>query len=136
MREARQTGSGGNGGTPREHSRSVRGREGEERAAAYLEAQGMTVIARNVRTRRGEVDLVALEGEVIVFAEVKTWSVYAAESLDRGIDARKQRRIIETAKYFLSINRKYSCMTVRFDVIFITGGEIIHYPSAFTENLW
>jgi putative endonuclease len=101
----------------------------------YLEAQGMAVIARNVRSRVGEVDLVALEGETIVFVEVKAWSVYTIESLDWGINAKKQKRIIETAKYFLAIHRKYRSMAVRFDVIFINDHELTHFPSAFMENV-
>jgi putative endonuclease len=116
-------------------SRKAAGKQGEDRAAAWLEAQGMAVIARNVRSRTGEIDLVALEGETIIFIEVKTWSVYTVDSLDWGINARKQQRIIETAKYFLSSNRKYSSMAVRFDVIFIKQGEVTHFPSAFMENL-
>jgi putative endonuclease len=110
-----------------------RGRKGEARAAAFLEDAGMRIIARNVRSRVGEIDLIALDGETIVFIEVKTWSVYPFEELYYGIDEKKQRRIIETAKYFLFSHRKYSGMAVRFDVIFIGPERITHLVSAFME---
>jgi putative endonuclease len=48
------------------------GRLGETLAAAHLEGLGFAILARNVRTRRGEIDLVAFDGETLVFAEVKT----------------------------------------------------------------
>jgi putative endonuclease len=116
-------------------NRSGIGREGETRAAEALEKAGLVVIARNIRSRRGEIDLVALDGEVIVFIEVKTWSAYGLEELEYGIDEKKQRRIIETAKYFLSSHRQYNSMTVRFDVVFIGPETITHLASAFMERV-
>jgi putative endonuclease len=110
------------------------GREGEVRAAAALEEKGMSIIARNVRYRSGEIDLVALDGEVIVFVEVKAWSIYGIEDLQTGIDKKKRCRIIETAKYFLASHREYNCMAIRFDVIFIAPEAITHLISAFTEQ--
>lgn len=112
---------------------SKKGREGEDRAAAFLEAAGMNIIARNVRSQRGEIDLIALDGEVIVFVEVKTWSALGIEELQYGIDGKKQCRIIETAKYFLSSHREYNGMAVRFDVVFIGPEAITHLVSAFME---
>jgi putative endonuclease len=112
-----------------------RGREGEERAAAALEAAGMRILAKNVRSRWGEVDIVALDGETLVFVEVKAWSTYGIEELQYGIDLKKQRRIIETAKYFLSINREYNGKAVRFDVVFVGKETVTHLASAFTERV-
>jgi putative endonuclease len=109
------------------------GRDGEDRAAEVLEKAGMRIIARNFRSRRGEIDLIALDKETIVFIEVKTWTSYSIDDLQYAVDEKKQRRIIETAKYFLSENRKYNCMAVRFDVIFIGPQDITHLASAFME---
>jgi putative endonuclease len=53
-------------------ARHTRGRQGEELAARHFEALGFEVLARNHRTRYGELDLVAYDGETLVFAEVKT----------------------------------------------------------------
>ena len=111
------------------------GREGEEQAALFLEEKNMQIISRNFRHRGGEVDIIALDGETLVFIEVKSWSVYGIDALEHGLDKKKQHRIIETAKYFLSVNRKYRYMAVRFDVIFITPHGITHLASAFMERV-
>ena len=111
------------------------GREGEDKAALFLCEKGMQLVARNFRHRGGEVDIIAMEGETLVFVEVKNWSFYGIEALEHGLDEKKQRRIIETAKYFLAVNRKYRYMAVRFDVIFITPQGITHLASAFTERV-
>jgi len=109
------------------------GKEGEERAAKALEAAGMEIIERNYRSKFGEIDIIALEGETIVFVEVKNWSVFGIQDLGFSINTRKQQKIIKTAKFFLLENRKYSNMTIRFDVVFIDNNSIRHLASAFTE---
>jgi putative endonuclease len=116
-------------------SKSARGREGENRAAAVLEAKGMKILARNFRSRFGEIDIIALENDVIVFVEVKTWDHYGLEDLRLGINEKKQCRIIETAKYFLLEHRKYNGMSIRFDVVFISPHDITHLASAFMERV-
>jgi putative endonuclease len=110
------------------------GRAGEEKAAAVLEKSGMSIIARNVRSRTGEIDLVALDGDIMVFVEVKAWAAYGFGELRLGIDKKKQRRIIETAKFFLAAHREYNCMAVRFDVVFIGPETATHLISAFMEQ--
>ena len=111
------------------------GKDGEDKAAAFLEEKGLRILGRNIRYRTGEVDLVALDGDTLVFVEVKTWSVFTEDSLQHGISLKKQRRIIETAKYFLTVHREYNCMAVRFDVILICSDRIIHLDSAFMEDI-
>lgn len=53
-------------------AKDVLGRRGEELAAGYLEAQGMRIVDRNWRCSEGEIDIVALDGDTLVIAEVKT----------------------------------------------------------------
>jgi putative endonuclease len=113
-----------------------KGRAGEAAAALFLEGKGMQILERNFRCRRGEVDIIAREGETLIFAEVKTWSAYGIEALEYALDAKKQHKIIETSKYFLSLHRKYRYMAVRFDVLFISPQGITHLASAFTERVW
>ena len=112
-----------------------KGRLGEDEAALFLEKKGMRIITRNFRHRSGEIDIIAADGDTLVFIEVKTWSVYGIEALEQGLDKKKQHRIIETAKYFLSSNRKYRYMAIRFDVVFIAPRGITHLASAFTERV-
>ena len=111
------------------------GKKGEEQAVAALEAAGLEIITKNYRTKTGEIDIIALERETLIFAEVKAWSAFGMEDLRYGINIRKQRKIIKTAKFFLSENRKYSNMAIRFDVIFVSNNSINHLASAFTESV-
>ncbi|MDR1863220.1 MAG: YraN family protein [Treponema sp.] len=112
-----------------------KGRTGEAAAALYLESQGLKILERNFRAQPGEVDLVALDGETLVFVEVKTWSFLGVDALEQGLNERKQRRIIETAKYFLDSHREYRYMAIRFDVVFIAPQGITHLVSAFAERV-
>ena len=112
-----------------------KGKKGEELAARALLNAGMEIVAKNVRSKYGEVDIVAIEKETIVFVEVKSWSAYGLEDLQYGIDTKKQNKIIKTAKYFLSENRKYSNMAIRFDVVFIKNNSVTHLASAFMESV-
>ena len=110
-----------------------KGQTGEDTAALFLENKGMKIICRNYRHCGGEVDIIAQDGETLVFIEVKAWSVYGIEALEQGLNVKKQRRIIETAKYFLTVHREYRYMAIRFDVVFIRPQGITHLASAFME---
>jgi len=111
------------------------GKEGEDRAAKALEEAGMSIVVRNFRGRTGEIDIIALDGETLVFAEVKAWSVFGMESLAHSISQKKRGRIIETAKYFLSTHRQYDLRAIRFDVVFIGKEAVTHLASAFMETV-
>jgi len=111
------------------------GKKGENKAVETLQTAGMSVIARNFRSRQGEIDIIALDGETLVFVEVKAYSQFGLESLAYSISPKKQRRIIETAKYFLSINRQYYGRAIRFDVVFIGNETVSHLASAFMERV-
>jgi putative endonuclease len=117
-------------------SRRAAGQEGESLAAVALERKGIKVFARNIRSKSGEIDLVAMDGDVLVFIEVKSWPAYGLENLAYGINEKKKRRIIETAKYFLLSHREYNYRSIRFDVVFLQPGKsIVHLDSAFMESL-
>ena len=111
------------------------GKEGENKAVEALEAAGMTIIMRNFRSQRGEIDIIALDGEILVFIEVKAWSKLGIENLSYSLSPQKQRRIIETAKYFLLKYRQYNGRAIRFDVLFIGKEAITHLASAFMEHI-
>lgn len=116
-------------------NRTAIGRQGEDQAARFLESLGLRIVARNFRTRRGEVDIIALDGDTLVFTEVKAWSRYGIEDLELAVGSRKIARIVETAKIFLSYHREYNSMAVRFDLVFIGSSGIRHLASAFTERV-
>ncbi len=116
-------------------SKSSIGRRGEDQAVQFLADKGFNVIERNYHSSCGEIDIIGIDADVLVFVEVKAWSSFGVEQLERGINKRKQKRIMETAKYFLSNHRKYMSMAIRFDVVFIGAHGITHFPSAFMEDL-
>jgi putative endonuclease len=117
-------------------SSSARGRKGEEVAAAFLEAEGWSILARNFRWRAGEIDIVASRAGILAFTEVKSWDSLGFEELERAIGADKRRRIVETSKIFLARHREYKDWSVRFDVILVRGGAVVErYPSAFTGDV-
>ena len=116
-------------------SASAAGKKGEEQAACALASAGMEIIAKNYRSKFGEVDIIAVDGETIVFVEVKAWAAFDFDNLRYSLNARKQDKIIKTAKYFLFENRKYSNMAIRFDVVFVQNNQVTHLAAAFTESV-
>ena len=65
-------------------AKDLLGRRGEELAADYLESQGMRIVDRNWRCPEGEIDIVALDGDALVIAEVKTRAVPRLRASVRG----------------------------------------------------
>lgn len=95
------------------------GRRGEDAAAAYLERQGLQVLERNWRNGRGEVDIVAIDGDVLVFCEVKTRTTLAAGTPEEAVSATKQRKLTRLAEAYVSAAGLEPC-SVRFDVISVS----------------
>jgi putative endonuclease len=119
------------------NSRQV-GSSGEDRAAAYLVQQGFTILCRNWRTKRGEIDIIATKNDILVFAEVKTLPSGSVQTLMQELGRKKQKRITETAKWFLLNNRQYSNSIIRFDVLIVDmpGLEpVYHVENAFSESV-
>lgn len=110
------------------------GRQGEEAAARYLQSQGLKILARNLRTPLGEIDLVASHRRNLVFVEVKTRRGMAFGSPAEAVGPRKQRQIVRAAKWYLNDN-PHQGLQPRFDVIaIIVSGDdlrIEHIPGAF-----
>ncbi len=95
------------------------GNAGEERAARFYAERRFEIVARNFRTRRGEIDIVVAKEDLIVFVEVKALPGGEADTLSYELNAAKQRKIIESAKFFLEKHRKYSNSIVRFDAVVV-----------------
>ncbi len=106
---------------------------GEDRALAFLTEKGYTVIERNYRSRRGEIDIIAQDGERIVFVEVKVVGAYPPEDLGRIIGPGKRRKIRETGRVFLHEHPELSERGARCDVIMVVpaGDGIVHLENAF-----
>jgi putative endonuclease len=112
------------------------GQYGEERAALYLEEQGVRILARNYRTRRGELDLIAQDGEIICFVEVRFRAESSFGSPLETVGPKKQKRIAYAATEYLAKHshfaRRFPC---RFDVISIerVPNRIIWIKNAFDQ---
>lgn len=106
------------------------GLSGEARAERYLNQLGMNVIARRYRGADGEIDLVMLDRETIVFVEVKARPASFAGAGLMAVTPAKQRRMTHAAMSFL-LEREWMERLVRFDVVEITRDGILHIPNAF-----
>ncbi len=89
----------------------------EREAARLLRAHGLRVVTRNFSARTGEIDIIALDKRVLVFVEVRARSNRAFTSAAASVDRRKQRKIINTAQYFLALHPRWRDRPCRFDVI-------------------
>ena len=108
-----------------------KGTEYEQAALEYLQRQGVIILERNYRNRRGEIDIIGRDGEYIVFFEVKyrkdSSKGYPAEAVNYG----KQRNICRVADYYRMIHHMGEYSSVRYDVVAICGEEITWYQNAF-----
>lgn len=111
-------------------NRRETGNQYEERAAEYLIAQNYQILERNYRIRSGEIDIIARDGTVLVFIEVKYRKNDESGNPLEAVDIRKQRKIIKVARYYL-YQKKYGDVPCRFDVIGICGSHIEHIKDAF-----
>ncbi|MCZ8512439.1 YraN family protein [Paenibacillus filicis] len=110
---------------------------GEAAAEAHLRKAGFAILSRNWRCRTGEIDIIALDGEVLVFVEVRTRSGTTRFGTPlESVDARKMRQVIETAQVYMHTQRQQD-RQVRFDVVSVetdANGVVLtihHIRSAF-----
>jgi putative endonuclease len=98
-----------------------RGLAAERLAAEYLKANGLEILARNLRCRLGELDLVCLDNDALVIVEVRQRGNTTFGGALSSVTWRKRAKIIRTTQYFLTANLSWRRRAVRFDVLAITG---------------
>lgn len=106
---------------------------GEDLAAAHLQSKGMRIISRNWRTRFGELDIVAKQGETLVFVEVKARRSAAFAGPEIGVFGAKRQKLRTLAETFIATHRP-RFQDCRFDVISIVTGPpavVTHIEDAF-----
>jgi putative endonuclease len=105
--------------------RRLLGQRGEHEAARWLRRQGLRILVRGYRTARGEIDLIAREGDTLVFIEVKTRR--AGEPAE-AVTPEKQQRVALAALHFL---KRYRLLEVRsrFDVVALVWPETSRTPT-------
>jgi putative endonuclease len=122
-------------------TRRATGIKGEEEAARFLARSGYAILDRNVRTRAGEIDLVAREGKTLVFVEVKTRRDVDGDPPQAAVNTRKQNRLGRLAHGYLKLKRIRQA-PCRFDVVSVILNEeggvkaIRHIPNAFSVAPW
>lgn len=113
-----------------------RGRKGEDEACVHLRSKGMTVLERNWRGRRGELDVIATHGDTLVFVEVKTRDRAGLATPADALTAEKRRRLVRAAGEYLSRHDSWD-RPCRFDLVAVTvggdgrGSEVEHIENAF-----
>jgi putative endonuclease len=115
-------------------SRRAQGADGEEIACEYLVLQGLQILERNFRLHRGEIDIVAREGEYLVFCEVKCRQSDACGMPEDALTAEKVRQVRMVAEGYLA-RRGIRNQACRFDVVAIrfsgVRGSLNHIRDAF-----
>jgi len=106
------------------------GAAGEAQAAAWYEANGYQILARNWRCREGEIDLIVTRRRLIVFCEVKTRSTAAFGSPAEAVTHAKRTKLRQLAARWLSENSVRPA-GIRFDVAAILAGELEMIEAAF-----
>lgn len=112
------------------------GRRGEQVATRYLEGKGYRILETNYRWRRAEIDVIARDGDELVFVEVKTRKGRAYGSPEGAVDRRKQDRIAKVAAHYLQ-ERGMEGVDCRFDVLALREAPksgalaVDHFENAF-----
>ncbi len=118
--------------------RALLGRSGEHQAERFLRRKRYRTVARNYRCPMGEIDLIVLDGQTVVFVEVKTRSDADHTDPQDAVNEAKQERIGRCARYFLRQTQSEH-RVCRFDVVAITkmpdrSSRVEHFIEAFTPS--
>ena len=114
-----------------------KGKTGEDIACKYLTEKGYLIIERNYRGKRGEIDIIARDGNVFVFIEVKSWKTIPVSEAGFSMSVEKKRRITKSAEQYIFENRKQiSDFDIRFDFIFIDAerNSVSHSKNIIMES--
>lgn len=108
------------------------GKDAERNAETWLTNQGLQLVQRNLRCRLGEIDLIMTDGHHLVFIEVRHRKHRLYGGAAASVDWRKQRKLVQAARFFLAGNPYWANYPCRFDVIAFEGNnEPLWYRNAF-----
>jgi putative endonuclease len=94
---------------------TTKGALAEQQALTFLQEQGLLLVKQNFRCRNGEIDIIALDKETLVFIEVRLRSHRHYATAGESITKNKQRRIVHCAQYFLMTHPQHQHCNLRFD---------------------
>ncbi len=95
----------------------------EQQAVQWIEKRGVRVLNRNFRRKTGEIDIIAVDGEYLVFIEVRSRAPSRFAVAAATVDRKKQLRLVRTAQLFLQCNTALAHRPCRFDVIAFESGR-------------
>jgi putative endonuclease len=113
------------------NERITLGKKGEELVARSLQQAGFTILEKNYSIKQGEIDIIAIKGEVLAFVEVKLRR-NPLFSLSELIVPSKQRKIVTTALWYISKHNLHD-LVYRFDVALVEGTDT-EYKISYIEN--
>jgi len=120
-----------------ETGRPQQGAAGEDLACGHLQRLGMRVLERNFRCRVGEIDLVARDGDTVVFVEVKERGGASHGAAVEAVTPAKRLRVVRAARIYAAV-QGLSEVPLRFDVVAIDwtaeGPRVRHETGAFDEE--
>ena len=103
------------------------GRRAEKAALRFLRDKGLRPVARNFRRRGGEIDIIMIDGDALVFVEVRYRRSAAFTEPGLTVDTRKQRKLIRTAALFAASHSRLASYEMRFDVVAIEEGKPVRW---------
>lgn len=110
---------------PHSNNKQAQGQAGEDLACQHLQQKGLTLVERNYRCARGEIDLIMRDGKALVFVEVRRRRNADFGGAAASVDARKQAKLIATALHYLQQQPHLGKLAARFDVVAITGNTSV-----------
>lgn len=111
-------------------NKQIVGNRAEDRAAAFLREQNLSLVERNFLCKVGEIDLIMQDHNCLVFVEVRFRKNANFGSALETVNRAKQKKIIAAAQFYIR-KQKLRNAAMRFDVVGITGDDIQWVPSAF-----
>lgn len=103
------------------------GRAAEDAALRYLLDRGLRPVVRNFRRRGGEIDIIMLDGDCLVFVEVRYRRSAAFTQPGLTVNARKQHKLIRTAALFTATHPRLANRIMRFDIVAIEGVDTVRW---------
>lgn len=107
------------------------GSEQETAARIFLEGRGVHILEKNYRCRQGEIDLIGLDGEYLVFFEIKYRKNEKAGHPAEAVNWHKQRNICRVSDYYRYMKNYAADCAVRYDVVAVMPEQICWYKNAF-----
>lgn len=114
-------------------SKRETGQQIEDIAARYLQRRGVRITARNVYSRGGELDLVGLDGDTVVFFEVRYRGRGSLVSAEESVGYHKQQRVLRAANYYLHRHGLWNAQA-RIDVVAVSPGGLKRFKIHWIKN--